>query len=61
MGCIDHIFYNQGVTLHETLDIPLDSELLKEVALPNTLFPSDHIRLQARFSIDTNHEITDKS
>jgi mRNA deadenylase 3'-5' endonuclease subunit Ccr4 len=51
MATTDHIFHNQSVTLYQTLDIPEDSLLFKEKALPNSLFPSDHIRLQAKYLI----------
>ena len=50
------IFYNEAVKLLETLDIPEDYLLFKEKALPNTLLPSDHVRLQARFLVKEKFE-----
>jgi mRNA deadenylase 3'-5' endonuclease subunit Ccr4 len=46
-GTIDHIFVSPNVTINKILDIPTDKELQSEVALPNSKFPSDHIRIAA--------------
>ena len=48
-GTLDHIIHNKQLRLLSILDIPDESEVKKEVALPSKLFPSDHVRLEARF------------
>jgi len=48
-GTIDHIFFNEKLTLLSILDVVDEKICKKEKALPSTLLPSDHIRLEATF------------
>ena len=42
---IDHIFHSNDVTVRRTLPLPPLEEATEEVALPSSVFPSDHIAL----------------
>ena len=47
---LDHIFYNEeGLTLLQLLETPAESELSEYGELPSVKFPSDHIRIEAKF------------
>ena len=49
-GTLDHIFYNEeALTLLQLLDIPTESELIKDKAIPSLKYPSDHLRIEAQF------------
>jgi mRNA deadenylase 3'-5' endonuclease subunit Ccr4 len=49
---LDHILYNRGaVEVLELLETPDDETLSKEEALPSAVFPSDHLRIQAKFKL----------
>jgi len=51
-GCLDYILYDYRLLkIRKLLPIPDKEICLKETALPNTQFPSDHIRLEAEFLI----------
>ena len=51
-GTLDHILYNKtGLEVVEFLEMPDDETIKSEEALPSTLFPSDHIRIEAKFFI----------
>ena len=51
-GTLDHILYNKThLEVLELLDMPSDELIKREVALPSTLFPSDHMRIEAKFYI----------
>ncbi|CAK90954.1 unnamed protein product (macronuclear) [Paramecium tetraurelia] len=47
-GCIDYIYYHNA-KVEKILSIPNQSLLQKEVALPNSNFPSDHVPILAYF------------
>ncbi|ESS28551.1 endonuclease/exonuclease/phosphatase family protein [Toxoplasma gondii VEG] len=47
-GCLDYLFF-RNATVKAVLSIPDDCELKREVALPNSRFPSDHVALMADF------------
>jgi mRNA deadenylase 3'-5' endonuclease subunit Ccr4 len=46
---IDYIFYPKGFKLVELLKIPNENLMKKEGFLPSAYFPSDHIKLYAKF------------
>jgi mRNA deadenylase 3'-5' endonuclease subunit Ccr4 len=55
-GTFDHIMYawdesSVQLELLELLDVPTKEVLAKEVAIPSSLFPSDHIRMEALFYV----------
>ena len=51
-GTLDHILYNSSaLEVLELLEMPPDEAITKEVALPSTIFPSDHLRIEAKFYI----------
>lgn len=53
-GTLDYIFYSPDgglLTPVEVLDIPRESLLAAEVALPNCKFPSDHLPVMAKFVV----------
>lgn len=51
-GTLDHILYNKAkLEVLEFLELPADELIMKETALPSTLFPSDHLRIEAKFYI----------
>ena len=51
-GTLDHILYNkQKLEVLEFLEMPPEELITKETALPSTLFPSDHMRIEAKFYI----------
>lgn len=47
-GTLDHILYNSD-RLEATLllEIPEINDVRREIGLPSTLYPSDHIRIEA--------------
>ncbi|CBZ51479.1 Os10g0412100 protein, related [Neospora caninum Liverpool] len=49
-GCLDYIFFD-NVAVKAVLSIPDENELKREVALPNSRFPSDHVALMAEFCL----------
>uniref|UniRef100_A0A6B2LCQ0 Endonuclease/exonuclease/phosphatase domain-containing protein n=1 Tax=Arcella intermedia TaxID=1963864 RepID=A0A6B2LCQ0_9EUKA len=52
-GCVDYIWFNTQVVdtlgVIRTNSLPSKSEVTKEIALPNSSFPSDHLPLFALF------------
>ena len=49
-GTLDHIFYNTDqLKVTHLLETPDESQVLREKALPSTMFPSDHVRIEAIF------------
>ena len=49
-GCMDYIFYcPAGIDAVEALDMPSEEAICSEVALPNSVMPSDHISIKAGF------------
>lgn len=52
-GTLDYVFYSQNGTITplEVLDIPRESLLAAEVALPNSKFPSDHLPMMTKFCV----------
>lgn len=52
-GCLDYILYNpNGLCPVSIFDLPKESDLKSEIALPNMVFQSDHISLKAEFTFD---------
>ena len=53
-GTIDHIFHNEGFETMEVLEIPEDEKLMKKDGrgLPNSLFPSDHLRIEVLLKLN---------
>ena len=47
----DHLFVNRRVAVKKVLSLPEESELTEETALPNSKYPSDHLRLEAVIQI----------
>ena len=48
-GCLDYIFFD-GLRCQAVLDLPSIDAVRSEVALPNSVHPSDHLPLVAMFS-----------
>jgi len=44
--------HNGSLKLLELLEMPKDSDITAEEALPSKLFPSDHLRIEAKFLIE---------
>ncbi|CDW80670.1 potential mrna deadenylase and ccr4-not complex subunit ccr4p [Stylonychia lemnae] len=53
----DYIFHSENL-----LEMPTLEDLTMETALPNSIFPSDHVRIEALFSLELNqnHRIVGK-
>jgi len=49
--CLDYIFFNKHVDLRAVRSIPDKDKIKSEFALPNHLYPSDHIPIQAAFRL----------
>ena len=50
-GCLDYIFYSDGLSPTSVLSLPDERELRSEVALPNSVMSSDHLSIKAEFRI----------
>ena len=51
-GTLDHLFYNDDMLeVVELLDIPNEEMIRREKAIPSTMFPSDHFRIEAVFEV----------
>ena len=51
-GTLDHILYEKShLEVLELLEMPSDDEIKAEGGLPSTKFPSDHMRIEAKFLI----------
>jgi len=51
-GTLDHLFYNADhVKLLKLLEMPSHDDVKKQEAIPSNLFPSDHLRMEAKFAI----------
>ena len=51
-GTLDHIIYRQSaITLLELLEIPKEEDLKAGGAIPSVKFPSDHLRIEAKFML----------
>ena len=50
-GTIDHILHNSKLKVLELLEVPKKDHLKAEKTLPNSVFPSDHLRIEAKFLI----------
>ena len=48
-GALDHIVHNDKLEVVSLLELPRDEELMEEQALPSKKFPSDHLRIEAKF------------
>lgn len=55
-GIIDHIFYEQSerVKLASLYAMNDDNSIYEETALPNRVFPSDHLPLICTFGLKSN-------
>ena len=51
-GTLDHLFYNKDkLEVMSLLETPELSDVEREGTLPSTLYPSDHVRIEAVFFI----------
>lgn len=51
LGCLDYIIYSDDkLLLEEILEIPND-QCIKNNYLPNDVYPSDHLKISAKFSL----------
>ena len=52
-GVVDHIYINKKFKCNELLELPDEDDINREGnhALPNSIFPSDHIRVEAKLSL----------
>ena len=50
-GCLDYIFYSDGIEPISVVALPEEKTMRSEVALPNSVMSSDHLSLKAGFSI----------
>ena len=51
-GTLDHLLYDQNsLQVLQLLEIPNEKHVARETALPNTEFPSDHVRIEAIFML----------
>ena len=52
-GMIDYIFYEERENLEvsKVLTLPEEEKIRKEVALPNSIIPSDHLPLVCEFRL----------
>lgn len=46
---IDHIMFNKHLILKTLLDVPSKEIIVTQGGIPNSILPSDHIRLEAAF------------
>jgi mRNA deadenylase 3'-5' endonuclease subunit Ccr4 len=46
---IDYVFYSEGLRVQATEELPEEGEFDKEVGLPSSVFPSDHLPLVCTF------------
>ena len=51
--------HNSSLKVLEVLELPRDSDIMAEEALPSKLFPSDHLRIEAKFEILRNSKDSD--
>ena len=55
-GCLDYIFYSDGVVPISVVALPEEKDMRSEVALPNSVMSSDHLSLKAEFSISNRED-----
>ncbi|KAI6656494.1 hypothetical protein LOD99_1290 [Oopsacas minuta] len=55
-GCLDYIFYSEGLIPMSILALPDEKDMRSEVALPNSVMSSDHLSLKAEFNIVTTNK-----
>ena len=55
-GCLDYIFYSEGLCPCSVLSLPSESELRSEVALPNSVMSSDHLSIKAEFMLTSGED-----
>ena len=48
--------HNSNLKVLELLEMPRDSDIMVEEALPSKIFPSDHLRIEAKFYIESEGE-----
>jgi len=53
IGTLDYIFFSEELELLEVLKVPTNNLDVKSKKLPNALFPSDHLKIAARFEIQS--------
>ena len=51
-GTLDYIFYSPTLQVKNLLPLPSLEEVTAETALPNSVFPSDHLPIMAEFSFN---------
>jgi len=56
VGTIDYIFYEESPNffVKSLMSLPQENELRSETALPNSIFPSDHLPLICTFGLSLN-------
>ena len=50
-GNLDYIFYSNELEVTELLEIPNDDEAILAHNIPNKNYPSDHLKIAAKFII----------
>ena len=55
-GTVDHVFVNENIVINKILALPEESEVIQETALPNTNYPSDHLRLEVVFRVENMND-----
>lgn len=51
-GTLDHLFYNNNrLRVVSLLEMPDESQVSREGAIPSTVFSSDHLRIEAVFTL----------
>ena len=49
-GTLDHLFYNcNALEVGELLETPQSTQISQDGSIPSTMFPSDHVRIEAIF------------
>ena len=51
-GTLDYIFHSPTLSVMNLLPLPSEEEVTAEVAIPNSVFPSDHLPIMAEFSFN---------
>ena len=51
-GTLDHLIYNsQAMEVTSLLEIPTQESIKRDRAIPSVLYPSDHLRIEAVFTL----------
>ena len=53
IGLLDYILYSEGsISVTQLLKVPTNDDLIKSHKLPNSKFPSDHLKICARLRLN---------